>query len=336
MLPRLSELQNTGFVVLDTETTGLVNRSKRHRVWEITLLNLRFRAETQKWLYTTHTFQVDVHPSGLRGLKLSRTYSDYMGSTTAEDRKGLPSMDEVLNRVREIVGNKPVVAHNVKFDKAVVSNEAENCGVTDPLGRNMWYCTLEAARSGGHGVIRSEERPSQYHNGTYTKTWRSHRLADVAASFDIDFDENKWHTSKYDALVTMQIFLKLVKLNERQLKEAETTRNRELFQSKVAKLEAELGRVYIPVKPEKVGVPWVSSVITAMLVLTGFDNPADNIAFFFAIPFGWYAIAKFKSLQDYPSKVREWEGARNKSTQEREALQRRLSAARAQLAAIDS
>ena len=134
----------------------------------------------------------------------------------------------------------------------------------------------------------------------------------------------------------MQIFLKLVKLNERQLKEAETTRNRELFQSKVAELETELGRVYIPVKLEKVGVPWVSSAITAMLVLTGFDNPADNIAFFFAIPFGWYAIAKFKSLQDYPSKVREWEGARNKSTQERGALQQGLSAARAQLAAIDS
>ena len=336
MLPRLSELQNTGFVVLDTETTGLVNRSKRHRAWEITLLNLRFCAETQKWLHTTHTFQVDVHPSGLKGLKLSQTYSDYMSSTTAENRKGLPSMDKVLSRVRGIVGNKPVVAHNVKFDKAVVSNEAEKCGVTDPLGRNMWHCTLEAARSGGHGVIRSEERPSHYHNGTYTKTWRSHRLADVAASFGIDFDENKWHTSKYDALVTMQIFLKLVKLNERQLKEAETARNRELFQSKVAELEAELGRVYIPLKPEKVDFPWVSSAITAMLVLTGFGNSAENIAFFWAIPFGWYAIAKFKSLEDYPSKVREWEEDRKKSTQERKEIQRRLSTARAQLAAIDS
>ena len=245
-------------------------------------------------------------------------------------------MDEVLNKVRGIVGNKPVVAHNVKFDKAVISNEAEKCGVTDPLGQNIWHCTLEAARSGGHGVSRSEERPSRYHNGTYTRTWISHRLADVAVSFGIDFDENQWHTSKYDALVTMQIFVKLVKLNERQLKEAEKTRNRELFQSKVAELEAELGRVYIPVEPEKVGSPWVSSAITAMLVLTGFDNPAGNIAFFLAIPFGWYAIAKFKSLEDYPSKVREWEGARKKSTQEREALQRRLSTARAQLAAIDS
>ena len=112
----------------------------------------------------------------------------------------------------------------------------------------------------------------------------------------------------------MQIFLKLVKLNERQFKEAETTRNRELFQSKVAELEAELGRVYIPVEPEKVGFPWVSSAITAMLVLTGFDNPAENIAFFWAIPFGWYAIAKFKSLQDYPSKVREWEGSQKINT----------------------
>ena len=260
---------------------------------------------------------------------MSQGYSDYMRSTTAENRKGLPSMDKVLSRVREIVGNKPVVAHNVKFDKAVVSNEAEKCGVTDPLGRNIWHCTLEAARSGGHGVIRSEERSSQYHNGTYTKTWRSHRLADVAASFGIDFDEDKWHTSKYDALVTMQIFLKLVK-------EAETARNRELFQSKVAELEAELGRVYIPVKPEKVGFPWVSSAITAMLVLTGFDNPADNSAFFFAILFGWYAIAKFKSSEDYPSKVREWEENRKKSIQESKEIQRRLSTARAQLTAIDS
>jgi len=196
-----NEIKRTGFIVLDTETTGLVNRSPRHRAFNICLVNVRFDADAKKWFYNPFDYFTYPDTSGMKGLKMSDQWTQYLAR---RDHAKEWRLESLLPKIQDNIRDRPIVAHNVNFDRAVLSNEFEKCGIAFPFANHDWHCTLKIARANQFGRYTGSANP---YRGPY-----SYRLSDVAEHFELEFDDNQWHTAQYDALVTMRIFLKILSL----------------------------------------------------------------------------------------------------------------------------
>lgn len=118
-LPKLSaRVQDVTFVVFDTETTGL--SPEQDRIVEIGAV--RFRngvvVEERGWL---------INP----GMPIPKRATRVHGITTAMV-KNKPSFAEVYPEFQAFVGDAVLVAHNARFDIAMVRAEAERAGLPTP------------------------------------------------------------------------------------------------------------------------------------------------------------------------------------------------------------
>ena len=52
-----------------------------------------------------------------------------------------PPFSQVARQVREFIGDLPVIAHNVKFDRGFINAEFRRAGVK-AIGRNKSFCTM--------------------------------------------------------------------------------------------------------------------------------------------------------------------------------------------------
>lgn len=184
------------FCALDTETTGIVPKSARHRAFEISAV--KFSPDgSGKWSKKRFTRYIKVDPSYMKGLKLSPMWNDHVsgnGQANAVDAA------MALSDLRAFTGNLPIVCHNAKFDKCVIENEIEKTATSWKLS-NRWICTLEMARAGGFGEYVG------YSPGR--EDGKSYRLMDVARILRLDIDEAKLHHGYYDAELAGTILLKL-------------------------------------------------------------------------------------------------------------------------------
>lgn len=184
------------FCALDTETTGIVPKSARHRAFEISAV--KFSPDgSGAWTKKRFTRYLRVDPSNMKGLKLSPMWNDHVsgnGQANAID----PA--KALSDLRAFTGSLPVVCHNAKFDKCVIENEIEKTATSWNF-TNRWICTLEMARAGGFGEYVG------YSPGR--EDGKSYRLMDVARTLRLDIDEAKLHHGHYDAELAGTILLKL-------------------------------------------------------------------------------------------------------------------------------
>ena len=128
----------TGFdeaVVVDVETTGL--DPERDRVVSVSMLRARFSA-------------LQRNPDHLEGDTLDALFNPQRDIPPAATRVHGIMNEDVADRdtfarsaqkLRDFIGNRPIIAHNAAFDKAFLNAEFKRAGVKT-LWRNKSHCTM--------------------------------------------------------------------------------------------------------------------------------------------------------------------------------------------------
>jgi len=115
------------YVVLDAETTGF--NPGPDRVVEVALVVVDYGQRVE-------AFQSLVNP-GIRTKPGARAVNGITDAMLAN----APLPDEVWPRVVELIGERPVVAHNASFDRGFVMHELQLLGL-QPI-KTQWVCSMQ-------------------------------------------------------------------------------------------------------------------------------------------------------------------------------------------------
>ena len=113
-------------------------------------------------------------------------YTTQVHGLTARDTMNSPTFEEVYPEIRKRLAGKTVVAHNEKFDRAVMQKTMKRCGLdySDLDVANKWQCTVEIFRK--------------------TKQFKSCKLNDLCRHFGIRLNH---HEALSDARACAQLYL---------------------------------------------------------------------------------------------------------------------------------
>ena len=176
MVEEKTLLQET-YIVFDLETTGLYPNSGDTMI-EIGAVKISDGKIIER-------FDELINPGKLLNEEIIR-----ITGINNEMLEGKRSEKDVLLDFMKWAGDKPLVAHNAKFDISFVEQAFSryNLGIL----KNVVIDTL--------GLSRYLESKERYHN-----------LATLVKRYDIPWDESKHHRADYDSEGTALIFLKMLK-----------------------------------------------------------------------------------------------------------------------------
>jgi DNA polymerase-3 subunit epsilon len=167
---RILPLEEIEFVALDVESTGLA--PGRHRLIEVAAVIVRNGEPGAQYQHL-------INPSRA----IPQFITQFTGITPSMVKRAPPA-SRVLPKLREFIGGRPVVGHNVGFDLGFLNYEADHCGLGDTF-------PLE-----GVDTIALARR--------YLTGMRRARLDRVAAALHIPVHAR--HRALPDALLVAQIF----------------------------------------------------------------------------------------------------------------------------------
>ena len=125
--------------VIDVETTGLSPETER--IVEVAVARGDFsvvlRGETQPYF---ETFEARVNPGRSIPAKASKVHGIHDQDVADADR-----FEAIAEQLRDFIGNRPLIGHNIAFDLEFLNAEFERAGVED-LSRNPIYCTMQRFR----------------------------------------------------------------------------------------------------------------------------------------------------------------------------------------------
>lgn len=178
-------------VVIDVETTGLDKDSDR--IISIAALRVDMSAIQPGQDAAVDYFTADLDP----GIPIEADATAVHG-VTDDDVKGRDSFADIADSLREFIGDRPLVGHNVAFDKRFLQNEFKrNNGAS--IWKNKPYCTQKRA---GYYFWRTKsgaKKPS---------------LDQTLKVFDIQGREGTHHGAYEDALLTLNLAAKLKQMDE--------------------------------------------------------------------------------------------------------------------------
>lgn len=162
------------WVAIDVETTGLDPNSDRI----IEVGAVKFLGEE-----TIDKFQSLIDPGA--DVEIIEFIEEYTG-IKRQDLNGAPSFQDVANDILRFIGPVPIVSHTVGFDLAFLRN---------------------------HGLSITSQRSDVYDLARiFLPDAPSYPLGAIAAELGVPFVEGKAHRALYDAEITHQVFVGLVRL----------------------------------------------------------------------------------------------------------------------------
>ena len=165
---------------IDVETTGLDPENDRI----VSAGLVRITIAVNENFADGETMEVMVNP----GVSIPRRASDVHGIYD-RDVKDHASFEKVAQQVRDFIGNRVLVGHNVSFDTAFLSASFKRAGLKS-LHRNRSICTM----------LRMKELRGDFGAGyTYTS------LDDTALLLGLGGRKRKKHTALEDALLSLRI-----------------------------------------------------------------------------------------------------------------------------------
>ncbi len=200
----------TQVTVIDTETTGLYpygimedgSRSKDlcgpDRLCSLTLLRLYRtnkgwkRVWSQTWKVNPGR-PVNEAASKINNFKWSMSCADTVGYINLAE---LNPFTSIVDEVRKLIDDTPIVCHNTVFDYAVLDSEFDRLNV--PRLSNPAICTKKAFSD-----IQGRGRQNCYVKGT--------SLDALCDYLKVNRDMRKVHTSRIDTDLTADCFIKLDK-----------------------------------------------------------------------------------------------------------------------------
>lgn len=132
-------------VVVDVETTGLDPQSDR--IVSVALIRSSFES-------------LRANPNGLHGETMDALVNPQrripkqasrIHGITDENVSDKGPFSDVAQELRDFIGDLPIIAHNVSFDKGFLNAEFKRAGVKT-LARNRSYCTMRRYREFNHGT----------------------------------------------------------------------------------------------------------------------------------------------------------------------------------------
>ncbi len=175
------------YAVLDTETTGF---SKQDRVIEVGV------AICDPAGNTTGSWGTLIDP----GRGVSPGVTEIHG-ITRRMLDGAPTFEEVAAFLCQVLRGRLFVAHNAPFDARMLTQEFTRLGMSVPLGKGQYVCTMQRAK----------------------QLWPeagSHKLGDLCPTFGIDLTDA--HEALNDAQATAKL-LRVMLLNGLDLADLTTT-----------------------------------------------------------------------------------------------------------------
>lgn len=167
-------------VVVDVETTGLDPKSDR--VVSVAMIRANFASLNQgPSELCGDTIEAVVNPQ----VSIPRDAARVHGITD-RDVVGKGFFVENAQPLRDFIGDLPIIAHNVSFDKAFLSAEFKRAKVKT-LARNKSYCTM----------LRFQELNGGHRKGS--------NLDNVAAVMGVAGRRGKIHDAMQDAKITCEI-----------------------------------------------------------------------------------------------------------------------------------
>ncbi|PIM96116.1 DNA polymerase III subunit epsilon [Candidatus Hodgkinia cicadicola] len=125
--------EHTCKVVIDTETTGL--SLKHDRIIELAAIEVVNRRISRIFhsYFDPSPVKVNVSATAIHGL-------------TNEFLSTKPKFKEHVDQFLELIKDKPLIAHNARFDATMINNELTRIGKTC-IPNNQWIDTLKLARN---------------------------------------------------------------------------------------------------------------------------------------------------------------------------------------------
>lgn len=131
-------------VVVDLETTGF--DSKTDRIVQVALIKIDFSGvTTSKSQIKCELLHYKVNPQ--RAIPTAATKINGITNMDVRDEK---PFSEIASELRDFIGELPLVAHNVSFDKRFLSEEFRRAGLKS-VHRNKSYCTMMRFREANNG-----------------------------------------------------------------------------------------------------------------------------------------------------------------------------------------
>ncbi|MGE5437474.1 MAG: exonuclease domain-containing protein [Syntrophothermus sp.] len=118
------------FCALDVETTGL--SPYYSRIIEIGLVHI-------KDMQVVNTYSTLVNPGSLIPY-----YITQLTGIRQDDVYDAPYFEDIASEVKNFIGNKILLGHNLSFDISFIKHEFSKCKVENPI--NLSLCTLRLAR----------------------------------------------------------------------------------------------------------------------------------------------------------------------------------------------
>ena len=164
-------------LVLDTETTGLEAR-EGHRVLEVAAI------EIINLMPTGRVFHRVINPERDIPSDASRIHG-----ITSVDVAGKPVFADIIDELEAFLGDDPIIAHNARFDFAMLDAEYGRCG-RPALNRNRMVDTLELAKRRYPGMPNS--------------------LDALCRRLDIDNSMRTSHSALLDVRLLAEVYLELM------------------------------------------------------------------------------------------------------------------------------
>jgi DNA polymerase III epsilon subunit-like protein len=137
------------FLAFDTETTGLAGNQNTQLI-EIAWVQGSFSSQNAE------TWEYLIKP---KGMLIPEKITDLTGITDEMlCTSGIPIRDALATFSDAVRSSDCVIAHNMSFDKTIITDECNRLGIQDPLNGATLLCTMKAGVTYGK---KSTNRPQK-------------------------------------------------------------------------------------------------------------------------------------------------------------------------------
>ena len=167
-------------VVIDVETTGF--SPEDDRIVSVAMIRASFgQLKSDPGGLETEILYRFVNPERKIPSQASAVHGIYHRHVRDE-----PAFSGQAEELREFIGGRPVIAHNLTFDKQFMNAEFRRAGMKS-LQRNKGFCTMLRYREFNHGI------------------WKGSKLDDAARALQLKGRRGTVHDAAEDAFMALQI-----------------------------------------------------------------------------------------------------------------------------------